>query len=178
MIELLAALSAAAAASMRIAVPLFIVGILLHHDFSLGVPLFTHIPSVFIVSVLISGSLLELVGSKQELSQRLLQLVQLIFSPIVGAILAISVTTSGSLPSWLFGVIGALFAFALQLVQAGWFYRLRGFRLWVVVLQDALCILLVVLAVNAPQIGGLIALMLLLIAVRSVRSLHRWYKQD
>lgn len=177
MIELLAALSAAAAASIRIAVPLFILGIL-HHDFSFRVPLFTHIPSVFIVSVLISGSLLELVGSKQELSQRLLQLVQLGFSPIVGAILAISVTTSVSLPSWLFGVIGALFAFALQLVQAGWFYRLRGFRLWVVVLQDALCILLVFLAVNAPQIGGLIALMLLWLAVRSVRSLHRWYKQD
>ncbi|PIG94961.1 DUF4126 domain-containing protein [Gloeocapsopsis sp. IPPAS B-1203] len=177
MLELLAALSAAAAASMRIAVPLLIVAVL-HDDFSLGLPLLTYIPSVAIASLLISGSLIELVGSKQRLSQRLLQLVQLLFSPFVGAILAVSVTTGASLPNWLFGAVGALLAFVLQLVQAGWFYHLRGFPLWVAFLQDALCILLIFLAVNAPQVGGLIALISLLIAVRSMRNLHRWYKQQ
>ncbi|AFZ29132.1 hypothetical protein Glo7428_0535 [Gloeocapsa sp. PCC 7428] len=177
MLELLAALSAAAAASMRIAVPLFIVGIL-HDDFSLGLPLLAYVPSVAIASLLISGSLLELVGSKQRLSQRFLQLVQLVLSPIAGAILSMSVTVGTTLPSWLLGVVGALFAFVLQLVQAGWFYRLRGFPFWVAFVQDALCILLIFLAVNAPQVGGLVALILLLIAVRSMRNLHRWYKQQ
>jgi len=176
MIELLAALSAAAAASMRIAVPLFVMAIL-HHDFSLGVPLLTYIPSLVVLSGLIIGSLIELVGSKQRLIQRLLQLVQLIFSPFVGAFLAVGVT-SATLPSWLFGIVGALLAFVLQLVQTGWFYRLHGFPLWVVFLQDILCILFVFLAVNAPQVGGLVALMLLLVAVRSMRNLHRWYKQQ
>ncbi|PPS45841.1 DUF4126 domain-containing protein [Chroococcidiopsis sp. TS-821] len=177
MLELLAALSAAAAASMRIAVPLFIVGIL-HDDFSLGLAILAYIPSVAIASLLISGSLIELVGSKRRLSQRLLQLVQLVLSPVAGAVLAVSVTVGTTLPSWLLGVVGALLALVLQLVQAGWFYRLRGFPLWVAFLQDALCIFLVFLAVNAPQLGGLIALMLLLIAVRSMRNLHHWYKQQ
>ncbi|MBE9191715.1 DUF4126 domain-containing protein [Gloeocapsopsis crepidinum LEGE 06123] len=177
MIELLAALSAAAAASMRIAVPLFVIGIL-HHDFSLGIPLLTYIPSLVVLSGLIIGSLIELVGSKQRLIQRLLQLVQLIFSPFVGAFLAVSVTTGATLHSWLFGIVGALLAFVLQLVQSGWFYRLHSFPLWVVFLQDVLCILFVFLAVNAPQVGGLVALMLLLLAVRSMKNLHRWYKQQ
>jgi hypothetical protein len=177
MIELLATLSAAAATSMRIAVPLFVMGIL-HHDFSLGIPLLTYIPSLVVWSGLIIGSLIELVCSKQRLIQRLLQLVQLIFSPFIGAFLAVGVTTGATLPSWLFGTVGALFAFVLQLIQTGWFYRLRGFPLWVLFLQDVLCILLVFLAVNAPQVGGLVALVLLWIAVRSMRNLHHWYKQQ
>lgn len=177
MIELLAALSAAAAASMRIALPLFVMGILQDYDFSFHIPLLTRIPPLFILTVLIGGSLFELAGSKKRLSQRLLQLVQLVLSPIVGAILAIGVTYNTTLPSWLFAIVGGVLAFVLQLVQTAWFYQHQGFPLWLVFLQDALCIALVVLAIQAPQIGGLIALVMLWVAVRSVKELHRWYQQ-
>lgn len=73
------------------------------------------------------------------------------------------------------GLIGALFAFLLQLVQAGWFYRWRALPLGLPFIQDGLCILLVFLAVKAPQAGGIIALIILCLAVFSAKDLHRWY---
>ncbi|NEP36889.1 MULTISPECIES: DUF4126 family protein, partial [unclassified Moorena] len=66
-------------------------------------------------------------------------------------------------------------AFVLQLVQVGWFYRLRGLPLWVVFLQDFLCVVLIILAFDAPEQGGLIALLLLWLAIRSSKHWYRWY---
>jgi hypothetical protein len=68
-----------------------------------------------------------------------------------------------------------LLALVLQLVQAGWFYRLRGLPIWVIFAQDILCITLVVFALDAPQQGGLIALLLLWFAIRSSKEWYRWY---
>lgn len=73
------------------------------------------------------------------------------------------------------GLTGALFAFLLQLVQAGWFYRWRGLPLWLPFIQDGLCVVLVFFAVKAPQAGGIIALILLCSAVFSAKELHRGY---
>lgn len=176
MIELLAALSAAAAAGMRIAMPLLIIGLL--QGLWSDVPLLAKIPSAFILAILTSWSLIELFASKKLLGQRILQVVYLLFSPIVGAFIAIAAAKSSEVPSWLFGVIGGSLAFLLQLVQAGWFYRWRGLPLWIVFTQDALCFLLVLFSVKAPQLGGLIALILLALALRSSKALYLWYLQQ
>jgi hypothetical protein len=76
---------------------------------------------------------------------------------------------------WIVGIVGSLLALVLQLVQVGWFYRLRGLPLWVVFIQDVLCVALVIFAFDAPQQGGLIALLLLWLAIRSSKQWHRWY---
>lgn len=175
MIEILAALSASAAAGIRVALPLLVIGLLQGDNLWSSVPIVSRIPSPLMLGVLTTWSLIELFASKNLLGQRLLQVVQLVFSPIVGAIVASAVGEVTEAPTWLIGLIGALFALVLQLVQAGWFYRWRGLPLWVVFIQDALCVSLVFLAFKAPQLGGLIALILLWLAVRSSRELYRWY---
>lgn len=175
MIELLAALSASAAAGMRIALPLLVVGLLQGDNLWSRVPILSLISPSVVLGVLTSWSLIELFASKKLLGQRVLQVVQLVFSPIVGAMMAIAVCEATGTPTWLIGLIGGLFAFVLQIVQVGWFYRWRGLPLWVVFIQDALCVALVFFAFKAPQQGGIIALILLLLAVRSSHKLHSWY---
>jgi hypothetical protein len=76
---------------------------------------------------------------------------------------------------WIVAIVGSLLAFVLQLVQVGWFYRLRGLPLWVVFIQDVLCVALVIFAFDAPQQGGLLALLLLWLAIRSSKQWHDWY---
>ena len=175
MIELLAALSASAAAGIRIALPLLVFGLLQGDNLWSGVPILSRISPSVVLGVLTSWSLIELFASKKLLGQRVLQVVQLVFSPIVGAMMAIAVSEATETPTWLIGLIGGLFAFVLQIVHVGWFYRWRGLPLWVVFIQDFLCVALVFFAVNAPQQGGVIALILLLLAVRGFNKLHSWY---
>jgi uncharacterized membrane protein YecN with MAPEG domain len=175
MIEILAALSASAAAGIRIALPLLIIGVLQGDNLWSGVPILSRLYPPVVLGILTSWSLIELFASKKLLGQRLLQIVQLVFSPIVGAIMAIAVAEVIQAPTWLIGLIGGLFAFLLQLVQAGWFYRWHGLPPWLALIQDSLCVLLVFLAVKAPQAGGMIALILLGLAVFSAKDLHRWY---
>ena len=178
MSEVLAALSASAASGMRIALPLLVIGLLQNHKLWFGVPILSSIPAPLVFSILTSWSLIELFASKTILGQRVLQLVQLVFSPIVGAIMGIAVSGGTEVPSWLIVLISALFAFVLQIVQVGWFYRWSGLPLWVAFVQDALSVSLVFFAINAPQQGGLIALILLLLAVRSFKELRLWYLEQ
>lgn len=178
MIELLAALSASAAAGIRIALPLLLIG-LLRDDLWSKVPLLSACSPPVIVGMLVSWSLFELFASTKLLGQRILQIVQLVFSPIVGAIMGVAVAQIGSLSLWLgwiFGVTGGLLALVLQLVQAGWLYRLRGLPLWAILAQDILCVSLVVFALGNPQQGGLIALLLLWLAIRSSKEWYHWYR--
>ncbi|NER01109.1 MAG: DUF4126 domain-containing protein, partial [Cyanothece sp. SIO2G6] len=74
---------------------------------------------------------------------------------------------------WVVGGVGALLAFVLQLVQVAWFYRLRGLPVWSLLLQDTICLILVFSAFDAPREGGVVALLLLLLAIRSSSS---WQK--
>lgn len=181
MIELLAALSASAAVGMRIALPLLMIGLLYSDNLWADVPVLSHIPPRIVLGVLVSWSLVELLISKERLGQRFLQIVQLLFSPFVGAIAGITVARSAEVPeamAMLLGLVGGLFAFVLQLVQVGWFYRLRGLPTWVIFLQDFLCIALVLLAFDAPEQGGLIALLLLWLAIRSSGVWQSWYQQQ
>lgn len=175
MIEILATLSASAAAGMRIGTPLLIIGLLQGRNLWSQVPVLSHIsPQVLLLS-LTSWSVFELFASKRLLGQRLLQVVQLLFSPLVGAIMGLAVASATSTPNWLIAFIGGLLALVLQLVQIGWFYRLRGLPLWAVFLQDTLCVALVLFAFDAPWQGGLIALILLWFAVHSSKQWYDWY---
>jgi len=181
MIEILAALSVSAAVGMRIALPLLIIGLLNSDNLWADVPVLSHIPPQIVLGVLVSWSLIELLISKEQLGQRFLQIVQLVFSPFVGAIAGVTVARSAEVPgilTTLLGLIGGLLAFVLQLVQVGWFYRLRGLPIWVIFLQDFLCVALVLLAFDAPEQGGLVALLLLWLAIRSSSVWQTWYKQQ
>ncbi|HEY9726481.1 MAG TPA: DUF4126 domain-containing protein, partial [Chroococcales cyanobacterium] len=82
MIDLLAALSASASAGIRIALPLLIIGLLQTNLWS-RVPLLSHIHPAVLIGILTSWSLFELFASKKLLGQRVLQMIQLILSPIV-----------------------------------------------------------------------------------------------
>lgn len=177
-IGLLAALSASAAAGMRIALPLLMIGLLHTESLWEDVPILARLHPQVILGVLTSWSLFELIGSKKLLGQRVNQLVQLGFSPLVGALMAATVlklTPTDLVPIWLVATVGGLLAFVLKVVQVGWFFRLQGLPLWVIVVEDALCVFLVLFAFNAPQQGGLIAMILLWLAVRSSGEWYRWY---
>lgn len=181
MIELLAALSASAAAGIRIALPLLLIGLLQHQSLWSSVPILSHVPPPLMLGILVSWSLVELLFSKDRLARQILQWVELVFSPLVGAIAGIAVARLTQMDERLLpliGIVGGLLALLLQLVQVGWFYRLRAVPLWVVFAQDFLCVLLVLFAFDAPREGGLIALLLLWLAIRSSREWQNWYRQN
>lgn len=180
MIELLAALSASSAAGMRIALPLLVIGLLRSNSLWASVPLLSQINPSLLLGILTSWSVFELFASKRLLGQRVLQVIQLLLSPLVGAIMGITVARFADTPTaliWIVGIIGGLLALVLQLVQVGWFFRLRGLPLWVVFVQDVLCVALVILAFDAPQQGGIVALLLLWLAIRSSKQWHEWYTE-
>lgn len=181
MIEILAALSASASAGMRIALPLLVIGLLQSNNLWSKVPLLSRIHPSVLLGILTSWALFELFASKKLLGQRVLQVVQLLLSPVVGAIMGIAVAQLTQAPTafvWIVGIVGSLLALVLQLVQVGWFYRLRGLPLWLVFIEDVLCVALVIFAFDAPQHGGLIALLLLWLAIRSSKQWHRWYVEQ
>ncbi|WP_413172932.1 DUF4126 domain-containing protein [Anabaena azotica] len=178
MIEILAALSAGAAAGLRLGIPLLVIGLLQGSNLWSQVPLLSRISPYVLICLLTSWSLFELFASKKLGGQRILQLVQLFLSPIVGAIMGLAVDSATEMPNWIIALIGGLLALVLQLVQLGWFYRLHGLPLWAVFIQDALCIILVLFAVDAPRSGGLIALILLWFAIRSAKQWYEWYWQN
>lgn len=177
MLAVLTVLSLSAAVGLRIALPLLLVA-LLQNDSWANVPILSQISPPLVIGVLVSWSLVELLFSKERLGQRLLQLVQLAFSPLVGAMAGITVARTAGLDGillWTLALLGGTLAFVLQLVQVGWAYRLRGLPAWVIFMQDFLCVALVLLAFDAPQQGGLIVLLLLWIAIRSSTEWRRWY---
>lgn len=178
---LLAVLSGSAAAGIRIALPLLVIGLLSGSNAWANVPLLNRVSPPIVMGVLVSWSLIEVFASKNRLGQRVLQLVQLSLSPVVGALMGMTIAQATEVSPWLIGIlggVGGLLALVLQLVQVGWFYRLQGLPLWVVFVQDALCVCLVLFAFDAPKQGGIIALLLLWLAIRSAQAWQRWQKQD
>jgi hypothetical protein len=182
MIELiLAVLSVAAAAGMRIALPLLVIGFLYGNDLWSRVPLLSQISQPLLLGVLVSWSLLEVFVAKNSLGRRVLQIIELALSPLVGTIMGLAIAQATSSDRWtigLMGGLGGLVALVLQLVQVGWAYRLRNLPIWVVLLQDVLCVVLVLFAFGAPQQGGLIALILLWLAIRSAEAWRHWYQRQ
>jgi hypothetical protein len=169
LIGLLAVLSAAAAAGFRIALPLLVIG-LLSTDLWANTPVLSRVHPPAVLAILISWSLFELFGSKNLLGQRVLQILSLVGSPLVGALMSVTVARvlgAPPLPLWFIALLGGSIALAIQLVQSGWFFRLRGLPLWVKAIEDLLCIGLVFFAFRAPRQGGLLALLLLWLVIRS-----------
>lgn len=178
LIGLLATLSASAAAGMRIALPLLVIGLIRYDELWSNVPILSKIHPQLVIAILTSWSLFELFGSKQLLGQRILQIIQLIFSPIAGGIMGMSVAKIVKLeftPLWIIAVVGGVLALVIKLVNVGWFFRLRGIPIWVTFLEDILCIFLVLWALEAPEQGGIIAMLLLWIAIRSSTAWRNWY---
>ncbi len=175
MIEILAALSASAAAGIRIALPLLAMGLLQGHNLWSQVPILSRISSPLLLVLLTSWSFVELFAARRLLRQRVIQIIELFFSPLVGAIMGLAVASATENPHWLIALIGGLLAFVLQLVQVGWLYRLRGLPSWVIIVQNALCVALVLFALDAPWQGGLIALILLWLAIWSAKRWYQWY---
>ncbi|MGF1498172.1 MAG: DUF4126 domain-containing protein [Elainellaceae cyanobacterium] len=181
MVELLAALSASAAVGMRVMLPLLLIGLLSGTDLWQHVPILSHLSSPLLFGILLSGSIFEILVLKERLGRRLVQILELLVSPFIGAIASIAVIAQAAdLPIatlWLLGLVGGLLSLVLHLVQVGWFYRLRGLPTWYVFIQDGLCVLLIFMAFGAPRQGGLMALVLLWLAIRSSTSWRHWQVQ-
>ncbi|MGF1479751.1 MAG: DUF4126 domain-containing protein [Cyanophyceae cyanobacterium] len=178
---LLAVFSASAAAGMRIALPLTVICLLYSHRWQTDVSILKYIHPQVILSILVSWSLFELLASKKLLGQRILQLIQLILCPVVGCLMGIVVLQTTNLaigPVWLVGMSGGGLALVLKLVEVGWFFRLRGLPLWVVFAEDLLCTCLVLFAFEAPQQGGIVAMLLLWLAIRTSNEWRRWYSRS
>jgi hypothetical protein len=155
--------------------PLLIIGLLQGSHFWSQMPILSSISPQVLVCLLSIWSVFEFFASKKLLGQRLLQMLQLFLSPIVGAIMGLALASATEVPSWLIAGVCGLFALVLQLVQIGWFYRLRGLPLWAAFLQDTLSVALVLFAFDAPWQGGIIALILLWFAVHSAKQWYDWY---
>jgi hypothetical protein len=175
---LLAVLSGSAAAGMRIALPLLVI-LLYGGDRWANMPIVASIHPPVVFSILVSWSILELVGSKNRVGQRFLQTIELVVSPIVGGVIGYAIAASTGLPTpqvMLLAAISGLLAFVLQLVQLGWMYRSKPIPLALLFGQDLACVLLILFAFDAPTEGGLIALLLLWLAIRSATQWRRWYE--
>ncbi len=175
---LLAVLSVSAAAAMRIALPLLVISFLYSDQLLTNIPFINQLPPSVLIAVLLMWALFELFGSKQLLGQRILQVVELIFSPIAGIILSLTVAQVLQLefePLWILGVLGGVVAFVFKIVLVGWFFRLRGFPLWWSFTEDILCVVLVLFAFRSPEQGGVIAMMLLWLAMRSSTEWKQHY---
>lgn len=180
LIDILATLSAAAAGGMRVALPLLAVVLIQQGTSSDRLPLLGNFQPDLVLGALVSWSLFEVLASKTLLGQRLQQSIQLLFSPLAGAVLAIAVATNRDVTPWLLGIlagVGGMLALVLYLVQMGWFYRLRGLPPWLTLVEDVLCVGLVSLAFGAPREGGLVALILLWLAIRSSSAWYQWYQE-
>jgi len=175
--ELLAVLSISSAAGLRLALPLLLVGLISGNLWS-QVPILSQFPPSVVVGALVSWALAELIFSKERLIQRLFQSVELFLSPVVGAIAGITVARSFNLQgefSLLLGGLGGLLALVIHLVQVGWLYRLKTPSIWIVLAEDFLCVCLVLFAFDAPHQGGLIAMLLLWLALRTSNVWRHWY---
>jgi hypothetical protein len=168
--ELLAILSISAATGFRLALPLLLIGLLSGELWS-QVPLLSQVPPRVALGILVSWSLLELMLSKDKPLRRLFPSLQILLSPVAGAIAGIGVSRILDITNLGFlvvvSILGGGLALLMQLVQLGWIYRIRTPPLWTIFLQDFLCVCLVVFTFDAPQQGGIIALLLLWLALRT-----------
>jgi len=172
MLEILGALSVSAAAGMRVAMPLLIVVLIKKQQVWSEIPILKYMQPKVLLCILIFWAIGELVLSKKLLGQRVMQIVQLLFSPLIGSILPLIVVKSyniqvSTLGIYVLTIMGGALALVIKLVEIGWFFRLRGLPIGVIIVEDVLSVLMVLFAFKAPEQGGLIAMLLLWISIRS-----------
>ncbi|WP_448380756.1 DUF4126 domain-containing protein [Gloeomargarita sp.] len=180
MMSILAVLAAAAAGGFRLAMPLLLVLILRREAGWEQVPVLGQFPPAVTLGVLSSWTLWELLALVHPWGVRLTQPLQVLLSPVVGGILGVMTAqlVGMPLPLWeVMGLVGGALALLLQLVQTGWLYRWGRFPTWVILVQDGLCGLLIVFALEAPRQGGLIALLLLWLALRAAKDWQRQFQR-
>jgi hypothetical protein len=180
MTPILAVLAAAAAGGFRLALPLLLVLILRREDGWEQVPILGQFSPAVTLGILTGWTIWELLAPTYSWGIRLVQPLQVLFSPLVGWILGVMAAQLVGIPPALWngmGLVGGALALLLQLVQTGWLYRWGRFPAWVILVQDGLCSLLIVFALRAPQQGGLIALMLLWLALRASKDWQRQFQR-
>jgi hypothetical protein len=178
--ELLAILAIAAATGLRLALPLLLIGLMSGEQLWANVPLLSLLPPSLVIALLAGWSMAELLLSKDPYSQRFFQIIELVGSPVVGAIAGIALARTLELDTWLhigIGITSALLATVIQLLQVGWFYRPKRPPLWAFFVVDGLCIFLAYLAFDFPNGGGIIALMLLWLVIRTSYLWRTWTKK-
>jgi hypothetical protein len=178
--ELLAILAIAAATGLRLALPLLLIGLMSGDQLWENVPLLSLLPPSLVIALLVGWSMAELLLSKDRYSQRFFQIIELLCSPVVGAIAGVALARTLELDNWLhigIGITSALLAVVIQLLQVGWFYRPKRPPLWVFFVVDGLCIFLAYLAFDFPNGGGIIALMLLWLVIRTSYLWRNWTKK-
>jgi hypothetical protein len=179
--ELLAILSIAAATGLRLALPLLLIGLMSGPKLWANVPFLSQLPPALVLGVLAAWSIAELMLSKDRRNQRFFQILELILSPGVGALAGISLARTLGLDggyNLLVGLISALLALVIQILQVGLIYRPRRPPLWSFFVVDGLCIVLAVLAFDAPNQGGIIALLLLWLVIRTSYLWRNWPRQS
>lgn len=180
MIQVLAVISAAASGGLRIGLPLLIIGLVNLDKLWSEIPLLKHIQPEVLLAILVSITIFEILGTKKMIGLRVIQIIQLILSPIVGAILAVGAANWTNLeyvPLWIIAITGGLFALVLRFVLVGLFFRWGKMPIILTLSEDILAVILSLFAFTAPENGGLIAMLLLLLALRISSEWRQWHKQ-
>ncbi|AUC61809.1 hypothetical protein AA637_11915 [Cyanobacterium sp. HL-69] len=180
MIQVLAVISAAASGGFRLGLPLLIIGLANVDKLWSEIPLLNRIQPEVLLAILVSVTIFEILGTKRMIGLRIIQIIQLILSPVVGAILAVGAANWTNLeyvPLWIIAVTGGLFALVLRFVLVGLFFRWGKMPIILTVSEDILAMILALLALTSPENGGLIAMLLLLLALRISSEWRQWQKQ-
>jgi len=180
MIQVLAVISAAASGGFRLGLPLLIIGLANVDKLWSEIPLPNRIQPEVLLAILVSVTIFEILGTKRMIGLRIIQIIQLILSPVVGAILAVGAANWTNLeyvPLWIIAVTGGLFALVLRFVLVGLFFRWGKIPIILTVSEDILAMILALLALTSPENGGLIAMLLLLLALRISSEWRQWQKQ-
>jgi len=172
-IEIFAALALAAAGGLRTSLTLFVLAIAGLEG--IPGPLTTGLANPWIAAGLGVWALIELVASRTALGQRLVQAIQFFTAPVVGAAMAmLCVEGDGLIYHLALGVAGAALAATLQAVYMGYFFRRGRIPAKLQTLKEILCAGLVLLALDAPLVGGMVVLGLLWWALQQA---HYWRNQ-
>ncbi|MCS6782673.1 MAG: DUF4126 domain-containing protein [Gloeomargarita sp. SKYBB_i_bin120] len=180
MTAVLAVLAAAAAGGFRLALPLLLILVLRREDTWEQTPVLGQFSPALVLGTLAAGAVWELVAPLHAWGLRLVQPLQVLLSPLVGWLIGVMTAQVMGLPAGLhalMGCVGGALALLLQLVQTGWLYRRGRFPAWVGLAQDGLCALLTVFALQAPTQGGLIALMLMWLALRAAKAWQQQFRR-
>jgi Domain of unknown function (DUF4126) len=177
LIVFLASLSAASAGGIRLGLPLLLLVFINGASGGQTENGFVHfLTQPFMLGILFTWTLVEVVASKTAIGQRVVRLVQFGLTPVVAGILAAAFWTGNFWTGVGVALLGALLASVLQLVQSGFLFRIGPLPLWASFLQDALCGLLIVLACYAPALGAGLGLVLLVLALRQAQSWRKQFK--
>jgi hypothetical protein len=177
-IEVLTALGLAAAGGLRTSLALMILAIAANADSPVNNALTQLIGSPLGTSVLSVWCVFELVATKTALGQRLVQALQFFIAPVTGAIIASAFSgETGIVPQMLVGFAGAALAATLQAVYMGYFFRRGRVAIPIQLLQEGLCGILVILALEAPVAAGFAVFGLLWVALQQSYSWRKHFNR-